>query len=188
MSSSSQVSARFWTGARRANVLRRRAHTGPAFPGRCERRLVREAMPGGGELVATNYALYVRHGDSPVHRWQRIRWLDVRRVERSGRRRQESVMTVRLRTPPGNSILAMRVGQRSRIPDLASELAAGAMIASRRVVLSNAAEVTFLALRDPETAKVSWSMKFERDGDRNDPALQAEVATVLREIRAQMGC
>lgn len=192
MSSSSQVSARFWAWAganRRSSVQSRRIEPGPELPGRGERRLIREALPGGGELVASNHALYVHDGDPAVHGWRRIRWADVRAVGRSGARRQESVMTVRLRTPPpGNLTFALRVGPRSRMPDLASHMAASTMIATRRVVMSNAAGVTFVALRDPETGGVAWSIEFERDGDRNDSALQAEVATVLREIRSLMGC
>ena len=191
MSSSWQLSARFLARVgpnRHAEVLTRPGYLGPPLLGRRERQLVREEAPGGGRIVATNHALYLRDGGAPAHRWQRISWLDIRSVGCSGQRHQKSVMTVRLRTAPGNLILAVRVGRRSRIPDLVSQLAAAAMIASRRVVMTNGSGVTFLALRDPETATVSWRMQFECDADRNDPAVQAEAATVLREIRTQMGC
>ena len=188
------MSASVWLNEGFSGWLRRapgaRAIAGRGMPRvrRGERILARELMPSGGVLVATNHALHVCEGDPDLGLWQRVEWRSIRSVLRSRHPDRQQVVQLRLRESSDNVVLVLHLRERSRIADLAAELASAATIVSRRVILSDSSVVTFTAQRDPNADAVAWVVDFERDNDRSNAVLVQEVDAALRELRSQMGC
>jgi hypothetical protein len=146
-----------------------------------EHPLLRDTDTDGGHYVATERALYHRGASEPA--WQRIAWIDVASVDRSGPTR-----TLTLRSWPEADSLAIAVPVRDhcRLPAFALERVTACQIITRRVGIAAGCAITVTTQQEADT--VTWTVRLDPGCPRYDPALTIAIDRILRELRGQTGC
>lgn len=145
-----------------------------------ERVLVRDTSDDGTECVATDRAFYWRTTDKACQ-WARLDWSAIDQVGW-----ERATHTLWLHTPPAP--LALHFSGHPRLPEFAAERVGAAHVMHRRVQLSDACAATVVAVRDPDSGEIRWSVCFDPACDTGDPAVTGAMDEAMHELRAQTGC
>jgi hypothetical protein len=168
--------------ARRSKTTRVKTAGITIGPG--ERVLILDRDPSGSLVAATAAGLYVGGQDGQGHAWCRLGWEDVIRVGWDDRR---GVLALAGAGPSGIWRKELVLNRHSPLVELARERVSATLLARATVRHGDQVCALVVARRQPGSGKVIWLTLLNAAGDTSNEIIQAEVAVVIADLRAQTG-